>query len=109
MRTLGYSFSQGECVSAVVNRGQRKGKKVRMPNKVFSSLAQGPLWIITCYRNNRLEVLTIEPDGDGGSFLALFSFEEEAQTFLGLLEDEEKKKKGWSIRQTSPGELISVL
>src|SRR5215204_890086 len=29
--------------------------------------------------------------------------------FLALLEDVEKKKTKWSIRQTSPGELISVL
>ena len=42
-------------------------------------------------------------------FLPVFSFEEEAQTFLALLEDDEKKKTKWSIRQTSPGELISVL
>jgi hypothetical protein len=67
-----------------------------------------PLWIIASHKNNRMDVLTIDPDDDGGSFLALFSFEEEAQTFLGLLEDDEKKK-GWSIRQTSPGELVSVL
>jgi hypothetical protein len=68
-----------------------------------------PLWIITSHDNNQMEVLTIDSDDDdGGSFLAVFSFEEEAQTFLSLLEDDEKKK-GWSIRQTSPGELVSVL
>jgi hypothetical protein len=67
-----------------------------------------PLWIIASHRNNWMEVLTIEPDDDG-SFLAIFSFEEEAQTFLGLLEEDEKKKMKWSIRQTAPGELVSVL
>ena len=82
-----------------------------MPKHKNSSGGEGlvlrPLWIITSYKNNQMEVLTIDPD-DAGSFLAVFSFEEEAQTFLGLLEDEEKNK-GWSIRQTSPGELVSVL
>ena len=29
--------------------------------------------------------------------------------FLSLLEDDEKKNMGWSIRQTAPGELVSVL
>jgi hypothetical protein len=53
------------------------------------------------------EMLIVDADGDGG-FLPVFSFEE-AQTFLALLENDEKKKTKWSIRQTSPGELISVL
>jgi hypothetical protein len=69
-----------------------------------------PLWIISCYQNNRIEVLTINPNGSGGGcYVPIFSFEEEAQTFLCLLEDDEKKKMEWSIRQTAPGELISVL
>jgi hypothetical protein len=68
-----------------------------------------PLWIIASNKNNRMEVLTVDPDDDGvGSFLAVFSFEEEARTFLGLLEDDEKNM-GWNIRQTAPGELVSVL
>jgi hypothetical protein len=82
-----------------------------MPKKKKNSgggLMLRPLWIIASHKNNRMDVLTIDPDDDGGSFLAVFSFEEEAQTFLGLLEDDEKKK-GWSIRQTTPGELVSVL
>ena len=80
-----------------------------MPYKI-TALARRPLWIITCYRNNRMEVLTIDPDGDGGS-LPLFSFKEEAQTFLGLSEDdqEEKASSRWRIRETTAGELISVL
>ena len=53
-----------------------------MPTKI-SALARRPLWIITSYRNNRMEVLTIDPEGNGGS-LPVFSFEEEAKTFLGL-------------------------
>ena len=41
--------------------------------------------------------------------MAVFSFEEEAQTCMSLLQEGEKEKKGWSIRQTTPGELVSVL
>jgi hypothetical protein len=85
-------------------------KKGRMLNKKKSSsrgLARGPLWIITCYRHNRMDILTIDPDADGG-FLPVFSFEEEAETFLCLFEDDEKKME-WCIRQTSAGELVSVL
>jgi hypothetical protein len=67
-----------------------------------------PLWIIVRHQNNRMEVLTDSLKDYRGSFLAVFSFEEEAQTFLGLLKDEEKQK-GWSTRETAPGELVSVL
>jgi hypothetical protein len=71
------------------------------------SLMLRSLWIITSYENNCMELLTVDPDTPTeGSLLPVFSFEEEAQTFLGLLEDEQK---GWSIRQTTPGELISIL
>jgi hypothetical protein len=77
-----------------------------MPNKI-RALAQRPLWIITCYRNNRMQVLTIDPDGDGG-YLPVFSFEEEAQTFLCLSEDDQEGRR-WRIRETTVGELISVL
>jgi hypothetical protein len=71
------------------------------------ALMRRPLWIITSYQNNRTEVLTIDPDAEGG-FLAVFSFEEEAQAFLGLLGDGEKRK-GWQSEQTKAGELVSVL
>jgi hypothetical protein len=73
------------------------------------ALMRRPLWIITSYQNNRMEVLTIDPDVEGGSFLAIFSFEEEAEAFLRLLGDEEEKRKGWRSEQTKAGELVSVL
>jgi hypothetical protein len=89
--------------------GAKKRKKVSMPNKI-RALAQSPLWIITCYRNNRMEVLTIDPDGDAGgvSSLPVFSFEEEAKTFLCLSEDDQEGRR-WRCRQTTAGELASVL
>ncbi len=71
------------------------------------SRTRRPLWIIASYQNNRMEVLTTGLDLDGG-FVGVFSFEEEAEAFLWLLGDEEKKK-GWHSEQTTPGELVSVL
>ncbi len=53
-------------------------------------------------------MLTIDPNGNGG-FLAVFSFEEEAETFLRLWEDEEQEEVRWWSRETTAGELISVL
>ena len=77
-----------------------------MPNK-SRAVTRRPLWIISSYENNRMDALTIDPDLDGG-FLAVFSFEEEAEAFLCLLEDDEKKK-GWQSEQTTVGGLVSVL
>ena len=72
-----------------------------------SALGRRPLWILTSYQHNQMNPLTLDPDGDGG-FLPVFSFEEEAQAFLELL-GEEGKGTGWRIRETTAGELISVL
>ena len=72
-------------------------------------LEQRSLWIITCYHNSRMEVLTIDPDRNGAS-LPVFSFQEEAQTFLGLSEnDQEEEGRRWRSRETTAGELVSVL
>ena len=73
-----------------------------------SALGRRPLWILTSYQRNQIEPLTLDPDGDGG-FLPIFSLEEEAYAFLQLLRDEEGKERGWRIRETTAGELISVL
>ena len=53
-----------------------------------------------------MDVLTLDPDSDGG-YLAVFSFNEEAEAFLSLLEDD--RKRGWQSRQMSAGELVSIL
>ena len=83
----------------------RKEEKRRMQNK-GGSLTRRPLWIITSYQNNRMNALTLDPDSDGG-FLAVFSFKEEAEAFLSLLEDDQKSD--WRSRQTTAGELVSIL
>ena len=85
----------------------REDKKGRMLSK-SRALIRRPLWIITSYQNKRMEVLTIEPEVEG-SFLAVFSFEEEAEAFLGLLLDGEENRKGWRSEQKKAGELVSVL
>ena len=96
----------GGRVSAVRRTGvRREDKKGRMLNK-SKALIRRPLWIITSYQNDQMELLTIDPDVEG-SFLAVFSFEEEAQAFLHLSVDGEKKE--WQSRQTEAGELVSVL
>jgi hypothetical protein len=74
--------------------------------KMNRTLVGRPLWIITCYQNTRINMLTIDPDSNGG-FLAIFSFKEEAEMFISLLDDDEKD--GWHSKQTSAGELVSLL
>jgi hypothetical protein len=78
-----------------------------MPDEI-RGLARRPLWIITCYRNNQMDVLTVDPDGDDGGSLPVFSFQEEAQTFLSLSENDQEGNR-WRIRETTAGELVSVL
>jgi hypothetical protein len=77
-----------------------------MPTK-GRTLKRRSLWIISSYQNNRMETLTISPELDGG-FLAAFSYEKEAEAFLWLLGDGEKKK-GWQSKKTTAKGLVSVL
>ena len=65
-----------------------------------------PHWLITRYDHSKMSALTIHLSGDGEA-LVVFGFKEEAEMFLhfrgAALED------GWRVRQTSVGELMSVL
>jgi hypothetical protein len=63
-------------------------------------------WLITKHITSRMEVFTTHLCGDRKA-LAVFSFEEEAQMFLDLCPA--ASKDGWRVRQTSVGELVSVL
>jgi hypothetical protein len=101
-----YTFLIGGRVSAVRRTGVRNEDKGWMSNK-SRTLTRRPLWSITSYENNRMDALTLSPDPDGG-FLAIFSYEEEAEAFLCLLGDDEKKK-GWQREQTTAEGLVSVL
>ena len=71
---------------------------------VLSRAALRPYWLIAKYENDTLEILTIDLDG-AGEALPVFSFEEEAELFLRC----EAPGKGWTVRETRIGELVSVL
>jgi hypothetical protein len=73
-----------------------------------SALTRRSLWVITSYQDDRTELLTIDA-GVEGRFLAIFSFEEEAETFLSLLVDGDEEKKEWQSEQAEAGELVSML
>jgi hypothetical protein len=83
----------------------RKEEKGRLQNE-SRSLTRRPLWIIISYQNSRMDALTLDPESDGG-YLAVFSFREEAEAFLSLLEDDQERD--WRSRQTAAGELVSIL
>jgi hypothetical protein len=87
-------------------RREKEEKKGKMPKK-RTGLTRKPLWIITSCQNNRMDVLIMDPNDDGG-FLPVFGFEEEAEAFLGLSEGGDEKE-GWHSRQTAAGELVSLL
>jgi hypothetical protein len=50
------------------------------------------------------DLLTVDLDGTGEA-LPIFSFEEEAEMFLWLQTTED----GWEVRETTPGQLVSIL
>jgi hypothetical protein len=63
-----------------------------------------PLWLIANHENGRMGVFTLGSDNDKET-LPVFSFEEEAETFLRLGETE----TGWRATEATAGELISLL
>lgn len=63
-------------------------------------------WIIMKHATSRMDVFTTHLWDDGKAFVA-FSFEEEAEMFLHF--QPAASKDGWRVRQTSVGELVSVL
>jgi hypothetical protein len=69
-----------------------------------SELARRAHWLIAKHANNQVEVLTIGPDDEA---LPVFSFEEEALMYLRLRAG--TPETGWGTRQTTAGELASVL
>jgi hypothetical protein len=63
-------------------------------------------WLIAKHEHSRMDVLTIDLGGEGEA-LAVFSSEEEAEAFLLLRLG--AYEAGWRVRETSAGELTSVL
>jgi hypothetical protein len=63
-------------------------------------------WLIAKTENGRVEFLTTRAQNeDGGETLPVFGYDEEAEMFLWL----EVSSHGWRTRESSAGELISVL
>ncbi len=63
-------------------------------------------WLIMKRATSKMDVLTVRVDSSGEA-LAIFSFEEEARMFLDLRPA--ASEEGWCVRQTSVGEVVSVL
>jgi hypothetical protein len=63
-------------------------------------------WLITKHITNRMDIYTTNLCGDSKA-LVVFSFEEEAEMYLDLRLA--ASKGGWKVRQTSVGELVSIL
>jgi hypothetical protein len=71
-----------------------------------SRASRRPLWLIAKHDDGRMEVLTLGPDGnDEEEALSVFSYEEEDEAFLRLQE----RGKGCRARETTVGELVSLL
>jgi hypothetical protein len=65
--------------------------------------ARRSFWLIATRAHGRMEVLTI--DAGGETVLPVFSFQEEGEFFLDL----EATEADWWPRETTPGELVSLL
>ena len=85
------SLARGVPARRAVARGGRSNKR---------------WWLIAKNGNSRVEFLTTESDADGGETLVVFGHEEEAEMFvyLGGYGDD-----GWHARESSSGEIVSVL
>ena len=69
-------------------------------------IAGRPHWLVIKHLTSRTDVFTTDLCGDPKA-LVVFSFEEEAEMFLELRLAASKDR--WRVRQTSVGELVSVL
>jgi hypothetical protein len=85
----------GRGVRSVTGNGAR-----RQPRRSLDPT----FWLIVRHQNGQVEVITI--DAGGEKALPVFSFEEEAEAFLNLGAPEAYY---YWIRETTPGELVSVL
>ena len=75
-------------------------------NRTGRPLRRSPVpmfWLIAKHENGQVEMLTIDTGGEGT--LPVFSFAEEAEAFLSL----GAPGTGWQAKETTAGELVSVL
>ena len=82
-----------------------KGTAEQVPGRAPGRQPGPPYWLIARNENSRLEVLATCFAGEVDA-LPVFSHEEEAEMFLRLWEVE---FDGWQARESTAGELISVL
>lgn len=71
------------------------------------SIPGPPYWMIARYDSRGLCALTVERDGERA--LPIFSLEEEAWAFRSSVFGSEAGEGSWRVRQTGPGELLSIL
>ena len=70
----------------------------------MNNLAPRRFWMIAKIEAGRMNVLTTDLAG-GEANLPVFSFEDEARMFLEFA----ASRDGWRVRETTAGELVSVL
>jgi hypothetical protein len=75
------------------------------PQQVSERAPGSAYWLIAKNKNGRLEVLATDLAG-GEEVMPVFSHEQEAEMFLGLWE---VGFDGWQARESTVGEIISVL
>ncbi len=68
-----------------------------------NNAAQRSFWLIATRMHGRMEVLTINASGE--TVRPVFSFQEEGEFLLGV----EATEADWSPRETTTGELVSLL
>jgi hypothetical protein len=71
-----------------------------------AKIAERAHWLVIKHLSRRMDVFTTHLCGDPKA-LVVFSFQEEAQMFLDLRLTASKDR--WRVRQTSVGELVSLL
>ena len=72
-----------------------------------TKIAGRSLWLITKHLTSRMEIFTTSLYYDDRKALVVFSFEEEAQMFLDFRLA--MSAEGWRVRQSSVGEVVSVI
>ena len=97
------SLSDTPALKSGTNR--EKGTAEQVPRRAPGRAPGSTYWLIARNETSRLEVLATGLVG-GEKAIPVFSHEEEAELFLGLWE---VGVGGWQARESSAGEIISVL
>ncbi len=82
-----------------------KGERTRPARRLPGRRPYRTWWLLAKSERCEMEVLTV--NGNGDRTLPAFSGEGEAEMFLSLAR--EAFEQGWQVRETSDGELVSLL